>query len=107
MENYILEKKSTEEQRKARLEEIKATIQSLKLDNISTFFGRKEINELPDILSATELVDNIIQGIYNDGQGILVSTGRRLVFVDKGLLYGIRVEDFPLDKITTIQYETG
>ena len=39
--------------------------------------------------------------------GILVSTNRRLVFIDKGLLYGLKVEDFPLDKITSIQYETG
>ena len=107
MENYQQEKKTTEDQRKLRLEEIKSTIQNLKLDNISSFLGRKEINELPDILAANEQVDNIIQGIYNEGLGILVSTDRRLVFVDKGLLYGIKVEDFPLDKITSIQYETG
>lgn len=94
-------------QKDAKLEEIKATIQALNLDNMSTFFGRKEIKELPNILAADEQIDNIVQGAYNKGQGILVSTNRRLVFVDKGLLYGLKVEDFPLDKISSIQYETG
>ena len=37
----------------------------------------------------------------------MASTNRRLIFIDKGLLYGLKVEDFPLDKITSIQYETG
>jgi hypothetical protein len=104
---HMEEREAEAAPRKKRLEEIKTTIQDLKLDNMSSFFGRKEINELPDILAADEQIDNIIQGMYNNGQGILVSTNRRLVFVDKGLLYGIKVEDFPLDKLTSIQYETG
>lgn len=62
---------------------------------------------MPKILAEGEIIDNIAQGTYNNGQGILVSTNRRLVFIDKGFLYGLKVEDFPLDKITTIQYETG
>ena len=36
-----------------------------------------------------------------------MSTNRRLVFIDKGMIYGLKVEDFPLDKISSIQYETG
>ncbi len=90
-----------------RLSEIKLQIQKLKIDNISNFLARKEINELPNILADNEFIDHIVQGTYNDGQGILVSTNRRLIFIDKGFLYGLKVEDFPLDKISSIQYETG
>lgn len=90
-----------------KLEEIKEQISKLKLDNVSSFLGRKEINELPNILALNESLDNLIQGVYNNGHGILVSTDRRLIFIDKGLIYGLKVEDFPLDKITSIQYETG
>lgn len=104
----IIEKHGiNQEQKKLRIDIIKSEIENLKLDSFRKFLGRKEINELPEILSANEKIDNLIQGIYNKGQGILVSTNRRLVFVDKGLLYGLRVEDFPLEKITSIQYETG
>lgn len=37
----------------------------------------------------------------------MVATNRRLVFVDKGIIYGLKVEDFAYDKISSIQYETG
>lgn len=105
--NLLEAKQNDSDLKNARLNEIKKQIQDLKLSNISTYLGRKEINELPQILAESETIDNIAQGTYNNGQGILVSTNRRLVFVDKGLLYGLKVEDFPLDKITSIQYETG
>jgi hypothetical protein len=101
------EKAAEEEQQKAKLEEVKTTIKNLKIDGISGFLGKKEINELPKILAANETLDHMIQGFYNNGNGILVSTDRRLIFIDKGLLYGVKVEDFPLDKISSIQYETG
>lgn len=107
IKNLLEAKQNDSDLKNARLNEIKKQIQELKLSNISNYLGRKEINELPQILAENETIDNIAQGTYNNGQGILVSTNRRLVFVDKGLLYGLKVEDFPLDKITTIQYETG
>ena len=107
IKNLLDAKQNDSDLKNARLNEIKKQIQELKLSNISNYLGRKEINELPQILAESETIDNIAQGTYNNGQGILVSTNRRLVFVDKGLLYGLKVEDFPLDKITTIQYETG
>ena len=107
IKNLLEAKQNDSDLKNARLNEIKKQIQELKLSNISNYLGRKEINELPQILAESETIDNIAQGTYNNGQGILVSTNRRLVFVDKGLLYGLKVEDFPLDKITSIQYETG
>jgi len=85
--------------------EIQSQIKNL--GGFESFLGRKEIKELPSILWEDECVENIIQGTYNNGNGILVATNRRLVFVDKGFLFGLKVEDFPYDKISSIQYETG
>ena len=45
--------------------------------------------------------------MYGNGTGVLVATQRRLLFVDKGLIVGLKVEDIPLDKISSIQYSTG
>jgi hypothetical protein len=70
------------------------------------FLGRGEIKALPSILWEDELPEKIVQGLYNNGNGILVATNKRLVFVDKGLM-SLKVEDFPYDKITSIQYSTG
>lgn len=70
------------------------------------WLGRGEIKALPSILWEDELPEKIIQGTYNNGSGILVATNKRLVFVDKGIM-SLKVEDFPYDKITSIQYSTG
>lgn len=107
IKNLLEVQQNESDLKNSRLNEIKQQIQELKLGGVSNYLGRREINELPSILAPTEYIDNIAQGTYNNGQGILVSTNRRLLFVDKGMLYGLKVEDFPLDKVTSIQYETG
>lgn len=89
----------------ATFEEIKAQIGNI--DDAKGILVRKEIKELPHILWEDEKVEKIVQGYYNKGTGVLVATNKRLIFVDKGLIYGCRVEDFPYDKITSIQYKTG
>jgi hypothetical protein len=53
------------------------------------------------------VIEHIVSGSYEGGLGVLVATNKRLVFVDKGMLWGSKVEDFPYDKITSIQYDTG
>lgn len=53
-----------------------------------------------------EVVENIIAGFYNNGHGLLIATQKRLIFVDKGL-FSLKVEDFPYEKITSVQYESG
>ena len=50
---------------------------------------------------------SVQQGMYNGGQSLLVATNERLVFINKGMIYGLTVEDFSNDKITSIQHETG
>ena len=65
-----------------------------------------EVKELPGILGETEPVLDAVSGTYENGNGLLVATDRRVIFVDKGLV-GSRVEDFPYDKITSLQYQTG
>lgn len=78
-----------------------------KLDGVSAFLAKKEIKELPNILWHDEEVKGLIQGFYSNGNGLLVGTNKRLIFINKKLLGGITVEDFPNDKISSIQYETG
>ncbi len=92
---------------KSRLDEIRDELK--KLDISPTIFARKEIHELPDILSAGEKIVSLVEGRnkVNNHHIILVATDRRLIFVDKEFLYGLKVEDFSYSKISSIQYETG
>lgn len=87
------------------LTEVELQIKSV--DNGSKYFGKREIKELPNILWEDEKIEKLVQGLYEGSNGILVATNKRLIFVDKGVFWGLRVEDFPYDKITSIQYETG
>lgn len=43
----------------------------------------------------------------NNHHIILVATDRRVIFVDKEFMYGLKVEDFSYSKISSIQYETA
>lgn len=92
---------------KSRLEEIREELE--KLDISPTFFARKEIRELPDILSAEEKIVYLVEGRNKTTHHhiILVATDRRVIFVDKEFMYGLKVEDFSYDKITSIQYESA
>ncbi|MET0244983.1 MAG: PH domain-containing protein [Flavitalea sp.] len=94
-------------QRKHRLNEIKRQILDLKLDHVSTFFSRIEITELPNILYTKEIIDNIVQANYCDRQGILVSTNNRIIFIEKGVLVGLKTEEFALANISSIEVEAG
>ena len=67
----------------------------------------KEMKELPKILWEDEKVEKVIQGFHEKGSGILAATNKRLIFVDKGYTGRLRVRDFPYDKVTSIQYNTG
>lgn len=87
------------------IEEIKSQIQNI--DGVNKWLAQKEIKELPNILWDDEIVEKLIRGRFNKGTGVLVATNKRLVFVDKGMLFGLKVEDFAYDKISSIQYETG
>jgi Bacterial PH domain/Short C-terminal domain len=87
------------------LEEVREQIGHI--DGGSRFLARKEIKELPSILWEDEHVERLVQGTYSGaGTGVLVATNKRLVFVDKGI-GKLKVEDFPYDKVTSIQYKTG
>jgi len=93
--------------KKSRLDEIKDELE--KLDINPTFFARKEIRALPSILSADEKIVYLVEGRSKTTNHhiILTATDRRLIFVDKEFMYGLKVQDFSYDKISSIQYETS
>ncbi len=77
------------------------------IDKTGFTLSKKEVKELPNILREKENVEHATTGFYNNGQGILVGTNSRVLFIDKGLLFGLKVEEFGLDKISSSQFETG
>jgi hypothetical protein len=66
----------------------------------------REIKKLPDYLWEGELVQAMTVGTYGRGQGLVVLTDRRLLFVQDGWT-SKTTEDFPLDKISSVQWNSG
>ena len=79
-----------------------------KLDGMDrSVIARKEIKELPDILWEDELPERIVAGTYNNGWGILCATNQRLLFIDKGLLFGLKVESYVYEAISSVESKSG
>jgi hypothetical protein len=66
----------------------------------------REIKRLVDHLWDNETVDRMVGGRYGGGTGLLVLTDRRLIFLKDGMMRQTH-EDFPLDKISSVQWSSG
>lgn len=79
------------------------------IDSVSkgSFGSKREIKELPKILWEDELPEQVVTGYYNDKPGLLVATDRRIIFLDKGFLGQLKVEDFWYDKISSMESTRG
>jgi hypothetical protein len=66
----------------------------------------REIKKLPEHLWEGEKVEWLAGGTYGGGQGLLALTDRRLFFLKDGVMKQVS-EDFPLEKISSIQWSSG
>ena len=70
------------------------------------FGGKRELRKLQEHIWPGETVERMATGAYGGGLGLLVMTDKRLIFLKEGMLSST-LEDFPFDKITSIQWSTG
>lgn len=90
---------------KKSVEEIKDEID--KLECKDEFGTRKEIAELPNILMKDETIKAMTSGITDGNTWLIVCTDRRVLMVDKGMIYGVKLIDIPLDRINSISHSKG
>ena len=86
---------------------IKEAVRYIDGINKGSFGSKREIKELPKILWEDELPEQIVTGYYNDKSGLLVATDRRMIFLDKGFLGQLKVEDFWYDNISSMESTRG
>ncbi len=84
------------------LAEIKSQIQAIPDRYI--FWTWKEVRNLPQILDADESVKAITSGLMDGATWLAVCTNRRLIFLNRGMFYGAREVQLPLDRIQSIDY---
>jgi hypothetical protein len=71
------------------------------------FFTRNELNYLPEILSDREQVLAFSSGLMDGNTWLIVLTDKRIIFLDKGMIYGLKQTSINLNKINSISGQTG
>ena len=66
----------------------------------------REIRNLEGHLWDGEKVEMVLSGKYGPGIGLLTLTDRRLLFTKDGVMSSTS-EDFPIDKISSVQWSSG
>ena len=69
------------------------------------FWTKKEIKALPEILDHGESVKALTSGFMNNNTWLAVCTERRIIFLNRGMFYGLRQVQVPIDRIQAIDHE--
>lgn len=71
------------------------------------FFTKKELNHLPKILAPNEQVLAFTSGFMGGNTWLITLTDRRIIFLDKGMIYGLKQSTIDLDKVNAVSGKTG
>lgn len=69
------------------------------------FWTWKEIRALPEILEHGESVRAITSGLMEGKTWLAVCTEKRVIFLNRGMFYGMRQLQIPLERIQAIDHE--
>jgi hypothetical protein len=67
------------------------------------FYTRKEIRYLPKILAPDEHIHALTSGFVDKHTWLAVCTNKRILFLDRGMFYGLRQIQMNLDRIQAIE----
>ena len=88
-----------------RIDEIQDEINNLPCKD--SWGTRKEISELPKLLHIDEHIKAMTSGFVDGNTWLIVCTNRRVLMLDKGMIYGLELIDIPLDRINSISHTKG
>lgn len=89
-------------------DQLKAEFLRIAKDTGSDTFGtRKEFFCLPEILMDDEEVLGISSGFMDGNTWLIALTDRRALFLDKGLLFGLKQVSIDLDQVNAVSGSTG
>ncbi len=71
------------------------------------FYTRKEIRYLPKVLSENERILALTSGLMNNRTWLAVCTNHRVLFIDRGMFFGLRQLQMNLDRVQAIDSEFG
>jgi len=87
------------------LQELKSQAKEL---NFKAFWNiKKEFKHLPKILTDDEYLKALASGLMHGHTWLIVTTNKRVIFLDRGFFYGLKQIQIPLSKINSISQKQG
>lgn len=77
------------------------------LGEFNKFGTRKEIKHLREVLDADEKILGMTSGFYDGNTWLVTVTDKRLLFLDKGMIYGLKQVDIHFDQVSAVAHKTG
>ena len=71
------------------------------------WFTKKELDHLPEVLHQGELVKALTSGRYQGNTWLIAVTDQRILFLDKGMVFGLKQFDLPLHQISSLSHQLG
>ncbi|EOV9069132.1 PH domain-containing protein [Morganella morganii] len=68
---------------------------------------KKEFLHLPKILSDGETPISVVSGAMDGNTWLITLTNKRVIFLDKGMMFGVKQVDVNLDDIVSVGGKTG
>ena len=94
-------KNATKEELQAKYNEIAEKIGD------DQFFTKKELHYLPEILQEGEEILAFTSGLMDGNTWLITLTNKRIIFLDKGMIFGLKQTVIPLDRINSVSGKTG
>lgn len=66
----------------------------------------KELKHLHEVINDGEKILGHTRGFFDGNTWLIVVTDRRLLFLDKGMVSGMKSTEIPLDSVGSVNYET-
>lgn len=79
----------------------------IKCNTLIWWITKKEVKELPRIINDDEIITYATSGVYEGNTWLVVSTNKRIIFLDKGMFFGVKQVEVPLSKVNSIKYTKG
>ena len=67
----------------------------------------KELKHLHEVINKGENILGHTRGFYDGNTWLVCITDRRIIFLDKGMIYGMKQAEIPLKNVSSVNYETG
>ena len=77
------------------------------MEDTSLFGVKKEVRELPNLLDDDEELIYITSGLLDGNTWLIALTDSRIIFLDKGMLYGLKTKNVDLDMLNSIEFKSG